>query len=409
MFDETRSLDDAAVTATITAAARDEAAASARRLAAIAALTTRRCTGPDADARDYWACDTWDSATAEVSAALDATHGVSSSQMRIALALRERLPRLGALLAAGTISYWLARAAVARTTNITDPGALTLVDTALATDIITWGPLALRKTEEAIDFWIDRHDPGAIRRTRAAGRGRDIVIGTADDTAGTTSVWGALLTPDAAALDRRLIELAHTACPDDPAPSPSAALTPPGRTGRRFRQPGVLLRQSHLPGRRQSAAAEQHRGPRRRRPRSTRGTAGPRDIRRTHPQPNHVHNKHPRRAGTRSRPRRSPHRIVDPRRSPRARNHPDTTASRTHPQRRKSQTPSLCIPTVEAPPPVTRTNTRAANPKRDFTRRRTRAQQQTAHIDTERALNDTHTAEVENPPPSSRPSPSGIA
>ncbi|CAN5248723.1 hypothetical protein BH09ACT8_BH09ACT8_23450 [soil metagenome] len=216
MFESMRLADAAAIAGAITAAARDEAAASARRLAAIAELTTLRCNSVDADARDYWACDTWDAAAAEVSVALGATHGVSSGQMQIALALRERLPRVGALLAAGTISYWLVRTVVARTKNIKDPDALALVDHALAADITTWGPLSLRKTEEAIDFWIDRHDPAAIRRTRAAARGRDIVIGTPDDVAGTTSIWGSLSTADAESLDRRLIELVHTVCPDDP-------------------------------------------------------------------------------------------------------------------------------------------------------------------------------------------------
>jgi hypothetical protein len=136
--------------------------------------------------------------------------------MQIALALRERLPQVGALLAAGTIDYWLVRTIVARTKNIKDPDALGLVDHALAADITTWGPLSLRKTEEAVDFWIDRHDPAAIRRTRAAARGRDVVIGAADDVAGTTSIWGTLTTADAEALDRRIIELVHTVCPSDP-------------------------------------------------------------------------------------------------------------------------------------------------------------------------------------------------
>ncbi len=220
MFEEFGSLDDGAVAAAITAATREEAAATARRIAAIAELTTRRCgapgSDPGTDIREYWACDTWDAATAEISAAYGATRGVTSGQMQIALALRHRLPRVGALLAAGTIGYWLAYTIVERTGLIHDPHAVALVDQALAADITTWGPLSQRKTEEAIDFWIDRHDPGAIRRTRATARGRDVVIGTPDDAAGTTSFWGSLLTPDAAALDRRLIELAHTVCPDDP-------------------------------------------------------------------------------------------------------------------------------------------------------------------------------------------------
>jgi hypothetical protein len=216
MFDEFGTADDATVAAAITAAARDEAVASARRLAAIAELADRRCDSPQAESRAYWACDAWDCAAAEIGAALGATQGVAANQMQLALALRHRLPKVAALLADGSISYWLTRTIVLRTDLITDDEAMARIDNALAEDITTWGPLSLRKTEEAVDFWIDRHDPAAIRRTRAAARGRDIVIGTPDGAAGTTSLWGALLSTDAAVLDRRLIELAHTVCPDDP-------------------------------------------------------------------------------------------------------------------------------------------------------------------------------------------------
>jgi Domain of unknown function (DUF222) len=216
MFDELRKADDATVAAAITAGTREESAASARRLAAVAELADRRSTSPEAADRARWACDTWDSTAAEVSAALGCTQGVADGQMRLALALRHRLPRVGALLADGSITYWLARTIVMRTDLVGDNEAITLVDKALAEDITTWGPLSLKRTEEAIDFWIDRHDPAAIRRTRAAGRGRDIVIGTPDDAIGTTSLWGAMLSTDAAVLDRRLIELARSVCADDP-------------------------------------------------------------------------------------------------------------------------------------------------------------------------------------------------
>jgi Domain of unknown function (DUF222) len=216
MFDGLSDADDAAVAAAITAGTREESAASARRLAAVAELADRRSTAPEAADRTQWACDTWDSAAAEVSAALGCTQGVASGQMQLALALRHRIPRVGALLADGSITYWLARTIVQRTDLIGDDEAITLVDKALAEDIASWGPLSLKRTEEAIDFWIDRHDPAAIRRTRAAGRGRDVVIGTPDDAIGTTGFWGAMLSTDAAVLDRRLIELARSVCADDP-------------------------------------------------------------------------------------------------------------------------------------------------------------------------------------------------
>ncbi|CAN5686647.1 HNH endonuclease signature motif containing protein [soil metagenome] len=511
MFEEVRFADAAAIAAAITAAARDEAAASARRLAAIAELTALRCNASDADAGDYWACDTWDSAAAEVSAALGTTHGASSGQMRIALALRERLPRVGALLAAGTISYWLVRTVVARTNNIKDPDALALVDNALADDITSWGPLSLRKTEEAIDFWIDRHDPAAIRRTRAAARGRDIVIGTSDDVAGTTCIWGTVSTADAAALDRRLIELVHTVCPDDPrtipqrradavgamaacaetlacrcanptcpvadntprsntlvhvVADPAALAAPPDQAmsgeftsgpvisttpladalapdptldaprtaptaaalvvGRgvipaallaELIRGGANVKSLHHPGQ-DSPAQSQYRP----------STALDeyvrfRDLTCRFPHCDHpatscdVDHTMPYDDGGATHPSnlkclcRKHHLLKTFWGGPggwRDVQCPDGTVIWTAPNGQTYTThpgsrilfPALCVPTGQAPPPVARTNTRRADDaKRDFTRRRTRAQQRAARIDAERALNDTHTAEVEEPPP----------
>lgn len=64
---ELRDADDAALLAAIEDCARAEVAAGARRLSAIAELTSRR-TGNDQ--RADWACDGWDCAAAEVAAAL---------------------------------------------------------------------------------------------------------------------------------------------------------------------------------------------------------------------------------------------------------------------------------------------------------------------------------------------------
>lgn len=67
--------------AAITGWARAEAAASARRLAAIGELVARRTRGADAVNRSRWSCDYWDAAAAEVAAAEQISHGMASSQM----------------------------------------------------------------------------------------------------------------------------------------------------------------------------------------------------------------------------------------------------------------------------------------------------------------------------------------
>ena len=206
--------DDATVVAAISGWARAEAAASARRLAAIAELVRRHATGPVHYA--HWSCDNWDAMAAEVSAAQGISHGMASGQMYLAVALRDRLPRVAALFADGTISARLAATMVWRTDLIKDAETLRLVDMALAEDAARYGPLSVNKTAQAIDAVVDRHDPAALRRIRAAARSRDVVIDLANDESGTAALWGRLYATDAAALDRRLLQMAHGVCEDDP-------------------------------------------------------------------------------------------------------------------------------------------------------------------------------------------------
>jgi hypothetical protein len=215
MFDDLwQDADDATVVAEITRWAREEAAASARRLAAIAEFVRRRAVG-DPDHAE-WSCDNWDAMAAEVGAAQGISHGMASGQMYLAVALRDRLPRVAALFIEGTISARLAASIVWHTDLIKGPETLHLVDEALAKDAKRYGPVSAHKTAQAIDAVVDRHDPGALRRTRAAARSRDLVIDLANDESGTAALWGRLYSTDAATLDRRLLQMAHDVCEDDP-------------------------------------------------------------------------------------------------------------------------------------------------------------------------------------------------
>lgn len=206
--------DDASVVAAIAEAARAEAAAGARRLAAIAELVRRRADGP-VD-RAYWSCDNWDAMAAEVAAAQGISHAMASGQMYLAVALRDRLPKIAALFAAGTISARLVSAMVWHTDLVKDPESLRLVDEALARDATRFGPLSVSKTAQAIEAIVDRHDPGALRRSRAAARARHVTISPADGDSGTAALWGSLYATDAAALDGRLTQMAQQVCDDDP-------------------------------------------------------------------------------------------------------------------------------------------------------------------------------------------------
>jgi hypothetical protein len=208
-------VDDSMVVAAITGWARVEAAAAARRLAAVAELVHRRVEGGSV-AHGRWSCDNWDAMAAEVSAAQDISHGTASGQMYLAVGLRDRLPKVAALFTDGMISARLAATLVWHTTLIKDPQVLHQVDAALAEAATTLGPLSANKTAGAIDAIIDRYDAAALRRSRAGARGRDVVITPAEDQSGTAALWGSLFATDAAVLDRRLTAMAYQVCDDDP-------------------------------------------------------------------------------------------------------------------------------------------------------------------------------------------------
>ena len=90
-----RDADDDTVATAIEEWNRIEAAVSARRLDAIAELTSRRC---DKEAeRASWAYDGWDFAAAEIAAALGVSPKKASSQMSLSLTLRHQLPKVAAL------------------------------------------------------------------------------------------------------------------------------------------------------------------------------------------------------------------------------------------------------------------------------------------------------------------------
>ena len=215
MFDsEFSTADDATVVAAIEEATRAEAAAGARRLAAIAEVARRRVV--DDDERANWAFDGWASAAAEVAAAMTVGHRRASAQMRIAVALRDRLPRVAALYMQGMLSSRVVSAITWRTQLVEDADALALIDAALAEGATRWGPLSEDRLDQAIDAWILRYDPAAVRRSESSTRTRDFSIGDLDDPAETTSVWGRLLATDAAVLKRRVAQMVQSVCDDDP-------------------------------------------------------------------------------------------------------------------------------------------------------------------------------------------------
>jgi hypothetical protein len=72
------------------------------------------------------------------------------------------------------------------------------------------------KLDKAIDAWVDRYDPGAVHQTRTRAQDRAVHVGSQYDGSGITGISGRLYATDAAALDRRLMQMAHDVCDDDP-------------------------------------------------------------------------------------------------------------------------------------------------------------------------------------------------
>jgi Domain of unknown function (DUF222) len=193
---------------------RVENAACARKLAAIADLLETRLAAVGSAEREQWCLDNWDAVCAQIAAALHVSLGVASHQLTLAQALRERLPRVAEVFAAGLVSSRLITTIVYRTGLITDPDARAKVDAELAGLVVVWGPLSVANTELAIDELVQRHDPCALRRVETSIRGRHVDI--TPDADGTAGVEGVLLGHDAAALDARLDAMAATVCAGDP-------------------------------------------------------------------------------------------------------------------------------------------------------------------------------------------------
>ncbi|ANW63131.1 hypothetical protein BCA37_05495 [Mycobacterium sp. djl-10] len=200
-------LDDAITTYTALAAT-----VAAHRLLFIAEKTSRTYTDDYDTVDDTEAA--WKSAAAEISLASDTSHGRASNDMEIGLALATKLPRIAQLLLGGQISEYIARRIVHRTTNIVDPDVLAVVETHLAEAATTWGALSVKKLDDAIDVWVNRYDPAAVRQVRVRVRDRGVEILETKD--GVTEILLRLTGADAALYWQRITAMAKGVCIDDP-------------------------------------------------------------------------------------------------------------------------------------------------------------------------------------------------
>src|SRR3954451_8786381 len=111
---------------------RVEAAACARRLAAMVSMLDDAYAADGSADREEWCLDNWAAVCAHIGAAQRITSGAASSLLLIGTALRDRLPKVGAVFADGLIGFQLVRTIVSRSALVIDPDALHQLDTVLA-------------------------------------------------------------------------------------------------------------------------------------------------------------------------------------------------------------------------------------------------------------------------------------
>jgi Domain of unknown function (DUF222) len=192
---------------------RAEARAAAARLDAIGELFELR--RAQRGERAEWAVDTWAAVGAEVGAALRISLGLAGSYLRYARAMRERLPRVGAVFRAGDLDYRLFQTIVYRTELLTDPEVLARVDGELAVKVMRWPSMTRGRLAAQVDKIVAKADADALRRRRKQQGDREIWI---DDRveSGISEIHGSLFTPDAHPLEKRLDGLAASVCAHDP-------------------------------------------------------------------------------------------------------------------------------------------------------------------------------------------------
>lgn len=198
-----------------TATARAENAACARKLATMAEMFIRRTGLAPEERLDWWA-DPDSAVTAELAAAHHITQGLALHQTYRGVVLRDRLPKIGALFLAGSISDLQVRAIINRTDWIVDDDLVAAVDADLADEILGWGPLSIKKTDTAIDDIVARHDPDGLRQSRREDVDRTVQFGQHGDAPGLSTIVARLFAGDTAAGERTVTSMAYSVCEADP-------------------------------------------------------------------------------------------------------------------------------------------------------------------------------------------------
>jgi len=192
-------------------ATRDESTAIAQRLAAVGELYARR--EQDRAECKWWSIDATDAVAAEISAVQNISHARAVGQVHYARTLRERLPYVAKVFAAGMIDFRMVSTIIARTENV-DAEVTVGLDEALARHCVKWMKLSTPKLRDRIDLWVAKFDPAGVRVPPKIEDSRYVEVVPTE--VGMAGIFGNVHAADGAALDKRLDALAATVCENDP-------------------------------------------------------------------------------------------------------------------------------------------------------------------------------------------------
>ena len=199
----------------IEARQRQESVLMAQRLAAIAALLWLRISQAEEADPDpgYTMITGFARTSAEVSAAMNlspmgANHLVAQTE-----AVDTRLPKVAALLAAGTTDWRTVQVIIARTQLVSD-SLIARVDHSLADRIGRWQCWSRRRLINAVDAAVHTIDPDAAKEHRVRADD-DRHVGVTPLPDGMARVRGSLSATAGAVFDKRLSQMATSMCGRD--------------------------------------------------------------------------------------------------------------------------------------------------------------------------------------------------
>ncbi|WKG03132.1 HNH endonuclease signature motif containing protein [Mycolicibacterium sp. HK-90] len=194
---------------------RAEARLIAARMAAVADLLAQRTAELNVEGvhPNYMIVTGFARASAEVGAALNLTKGAASRLVEQAEALRDRLPHLAALLAAGQTDWRTVEIVLARTRFVSSK-VMAQIDSELAEQVGGWQCWSDGRITTTVDAKVKLLDPAAIAEREHATDRRRVEVKPLGD--GTAKVDAIVTTRAGLAFDAKLSEMSGRLCPKDP-------------------------------------------------------------------------------------------------------------------------------------------------------------------------------------------------